>query len=70
MYVQYGTQYYRLYAAKQEVLEDLRTGTTRLDRDLVERIRTSTTRTPNPTTSQALLQEITALFAGKLSLLS
>jgi hypothetical protein len=59
-----------LYEAKQKVLEDLRTGFTRLDRDLVERIRSSGGRQgPDKAASEALLQELTALFTAKLAVL-
>jgi hypothetical protein len=58
---------FSLYEAKQEVLEDLRTGTVLLDRDLVERIRSNTSQKPDPAASTALLEEISALFAAKLT---
>jgi hypothetical protein len=48
-------------------LEDLRTGTVLLDRDLVERIRTNASQKPDPAASTALLEEISALFAAKLT---
>jgi hypothetical protein len=59
--------FFSLYEAKQEVLEDLRTGTVLMDRDLVERIRTNTSQKPDPAASTALLEEISALFAAKLT---
>jgi hypothetical protein len=59
--------FFSLYEAKQEVLEDLRTGTVLLDRDLVERIRTNTSQKPDPAAATALLEEISALFAAKLT---
>jgi hypothetical protein len=59
-----------LYEAKQEVLEDLKTGFTKLDSDIVQRISSSRSSKPDPAAADALLQQLSALFAAKLALSS
>jgi hypothetical protein len=58
----------RLYEAKQEVLEDLKTGFTKLESDIVDKISSSTTNRPDPPASDALLQQLTTIFAAKLAI--
>ena len=57
-----------MYEVKQEVLEDLRTGFTKLDSDLVGQFSPSGGQRPEPAGSEALLQEMTALFTAKLAI--
>ena len=51
------------YSAKQEVLEDLKTGFTQLDRDLVEQVNAR-----NNDSAEKLLSVVQELFNEKLKL--
>ena len=57
---QKSTEY---YSAKQEVLEDLKTGFTQLDRDLVEQVNAR-----NNDSAEKLLSVVQELFNEKLKL--